>query len=869
MNTKKRVMNALQNWLIDEYVAVTGDEQCICDEEQMILAVGQNILHLANTATKHLILQELGREEVASNEELIELLLVFATRCSDCREYIQRIVLMDDADQKYLMDIIQTHSQSEAEEDDVEPEFTMIEPPELSIQQGIPSIDAEKLTADSVLVARLKQEVVDLRRSHAEKIAELNDIILKQANSTTDAELELLRKDQAIKDLKDVIQDFEKKNADLESQCATNITLKDQLNAACDELDILRPQAAKVDAAEAKNEMLKLKLEDLQNVKQQLKTEYENHTATFTELTALKQEAEALRKLKPTMETYRSELAELKITYEECRLRLSGKEEEILVLRRNIESLTGGHQGSLLQTQSLAEELRESQEQLRAMERVGGIGEGMSELNPALMQELKRLQAENTELLSKLDNSSLESLAQLEKNLTDAKVMNNSLQKKLLATKDSLELALSNIETLKLRLTHSQLDYVVLTQQFNEASIMAAADVEGQQARSYENLTALQLRHDAAFEASTKRFEGIIADISETLRICEETLSEKLAIIEHLTSEGLNKDETISTLTSELAQSRADMEETLAEHAQRVSQMEESHAQQLSDQKAASESQMSQLLADSEHEKHVLVEAHTVQLNLKKRELEQSAADLDAESEKRRKVERAHNFYKTETFRLKSQLQLAMASSGSGNGDVDTAMKEMKAMQMQLDEANAELNHLRALTGSGSAVLGGLDGEIALANTAIGAAGANVDHTTSIATSRPIRAVRVKQTKTDDKDIIASLNANATGANVAASAATGNIYGFANLEQQNELNEKKIEQLTREKREMLSKSLEESKEKQEISQKLLVSEKQVANLSSELRKLMLEKERLERRLMKSGDMGFVNDENVKNQARIV
>jgi hypothetical protein len=42
------------------------------------------------------------------------------------------------------------------------------------------------------------------------------------------------------------------------------------------------------------------------------------------------------------------------------------------------------------------------------MERTNGVGESISELNPALMQELEKLRAEKSSLLEKLDLSSLE-----------------------------------------------------------------------------------------------------------------------------------------------------------------------------------------------------------------------------------------------------------------------------------------------------------------------------------------------------------------------------------------------------------------------------------------------------------------------------
>ena len=65
--------------------------------------------------------------------------------------------------------------------------------------------------------------------------------------------------------------------------------------------------------------------------------------------------------------------------------------------------------------------------------------------------------------------------------------------------------------------------------------------------------------------------------------------------------------------------------------------------------------------------------------------------------------------------------------------------------------------------------------------------------------------------------------------------------------EQTEVIDKRVEQLTREKRELLSKNLEENKERMEVSQKLIVSEREVRTLKAKVTKMTLEKERGERR----------------------
>lgn len=69
--------------------------------------------------------------------------------------------------------------------------------------------------------------------------------------------------------------------------------------------------------------------------------------------------------------------------------------------------------------------------------------------------------------------------------------------------------------------------------------------------------------------------------------------------------------------------------------------------------------------------------------------------------------------------------------------------------------------------------------------------------------------------------------------------------------EQTELLERKIDQMNREKRELIAKNHEESKEKTELNQRLLQHEQEYATLKAKFVKLELEKERLERRLAKN------------------
>lgn len=75
-----------------------------------------------------------------------------------------------------------------------------------------------------------------------------------------------------------------------------------------------------------------------------------------------------------------------------------------------------------------------------------------------------------------------------------------------------------------------------------------------------------------------------------------------------------------------------------------------------------------------------------------------------------------------------------------------------------------------------------------------------------------------------------------------------NTAFYGGLIDQSEIVDKRIEQLSKEKRELIAKSLEGNKEKMELSQKLIQAEKEVTSLKTKLTKVTLDKERLERKI---------------------
>jgi hypothetical protein len=302
------------------------------------------------------------------------------------------------------------------------------------------------------------------------------------------------------------------------------------------------------------------------------------------------------------------------------------------------------------------------------------------------------------------------------------------------------------------------------------------------------------------------------AHLEETRNLSLRWEREKVGLkneIDHLTTqyEGtvrelqLSKEET-NMLQEAVVAMRANVEaadQTTTALEGDIAAMREEHTKELRDREAEMASRI--VAVKAEFEQRLISETSAAKESverLTKREAE-LGADIEEERIKRRKVEREKKFFEAEVHRHKTQAQ----SSGTGSSqEVESAAKEMKSMQMELDAAYKELERLRVRN----------EGAAADGNS----------------------ASRIRT---------ASQSAASTGA-------------------ASDLNAKKVEQLTRERRELIAKSLEENKEKLDLSQKLLTAEKELTSLKMKVTKLTLEKERMERKQQVGASQG--SDENLVN-----
>eukprot|EP01033_Poteriospumella_lacustris_P004183 gene4183-2982_t len=774
-------------------------------------------------------------------EEIVTQMLVYAVSSFDCphrESFVRNILQMDQEVQEFLMCTIQhtlqQQSEASATNDNGDDEADAEAPVDADVETEATAMDAsvavdvsmdiaieyserttrpqahESVLQDACascqyfeqLVDKLKTEKAHERKALEGEIAELKSHVASETSKLVDAELVLQEKDRVLKELESKVADhdaLEGKLDDLARQVAEKVATISTLQ---DQLDVDRSKLEKFDAMEKNLVKMKEKLADLKEIQQQLKTETEAHSQTYQSLIAAEQTVAELRPFQSQVEEYRLELAEKAIALSEAQCRLSEAEHHIGRLQTHIAAMEAGKQ-SLLSSQShLAEELQATAEELRSREKFSGLGEGMTEFNPALMQELSKLRAENSDLWAKLDRTSLDAVEKLQREVADQKAIAKSLTEKWQTTKTALEHTARDLDQTRRQLLDLTLLHQALVRTKDEHDAMHAEDLAQQLDDKRHLFLTLQ-------------------DTTSTL---------------HATADALE------TMTGKRKREQADHAATLQqlhqEHTDALAQCEEAHDDAVAD----------------------LQQRHAAALAEAEQRLVLLQADLDQEVVKRRKVERLKKLYETESQRQRLQLQHMTAAqesnggAGFAHGDFDVAAKEIRSLQEKLDEAHRELQQWKTQAASSGVVVDKENQSKSQANAAAGAAAQTA--TTATAAAASTSSLRKPPLRMLNPSASSGLAGGASNGLNNASTAKVNPAAMINYAEQAELHDKQLEQLAREKRELLTKSLEENKEKMELSQRLLALDKENAQLKADLRKRTLEKERLERNLIKSGKLSM-------------
>uniref|UniRef100_A0A663FGN7 Protein Hook homolog 3 n=1 Tax=Aquila chrysaetos chrysaetos TaxID=223781 RepID=A0A663FGN7_AQUCH len=367
-----------------------------------------------NLIGEHADAAELGR--------MLQLILGCAVNCEQKQEYIQTIMMMEESVQHVVMTAIQELMSKESPVSLGNDAYV-----ELDRQLKKTTEELNEALATKEEIAQrcheLDMQVAALQEEKSSLLAE-NQILMERLNQSDSIEdpnspagrrhlqlqtqleqlqEETFRLEAAKDDYRIRCEELEKEIAELRQQTEELTTLAEEAQSLKDEIDILRHSSDKVAKLESQVESYKKKLEDLGDLRRQVKLLEEKNTIYMQNTVSLEEELRKANAARSQLETYkrqrlRTERDSLKETIEELRC-------------------VQAQEGQLTTTGLMPLGRQEPSDSLAA-----------EIVTPEIKEKLIRLQHENKMLKLNQEGSDNEKIALLQSLLDDANLRKNELE---------------------------------------------------------------------------------------------------------------------------------------------------------------------------------------------------------------------------------------------------------------------------------------------------------------------------------------------------------------------------------------------------------------------------------------------------------
>jgi chromosome segregation ATPase len=211
---------------------------------------------------------------------------------------------------------------------------------------------------------------------------------------------------------------------------------KQELAGVKDEMELMLHTKGMLAETTEKLRNYKERLQQCSDVKDALQREEQFHSKSVEECLRLDNELKILQPLKHQLEDYKTRAADVEVKFAESQDELRKWKHESLTLASTNEELLKGSESQ----QEEIEELRKRvQTEERAREASAGVGDGMSELNPELKEEVLRLRNENNQLRAFKNKRETDSVQKMEQKMEDLERLQERYKNQYLSTKGKLE----------------------------------------------------------------------------------------------------------------------------------------------------------------------------------------------------------------------------------------------------------------------------------------------------------------------------------------------------------------------------------------------------------------------------------------------
>eukprot|EP00557_Chaetoceros_sp_GSL56_P014731 CAMPEP_0176481868 /NCGR_PEP_ID=MMETSP0200_2-20121128/3065_1 /TAXON_ID=947934 /ORGANISM="Chaetoceros sp., Strain GSL56" /LENGTH=1065 /DNA_ID=CAMNT_0017878133 /DNA_START=24 /DNA_END=3221 /DNA_ORIENTATION=+ len=300
-------------------------------------------------------------------------------------------------------------------------------------------------------VVKLEKEAMELSKRNNELQQELEN--LRQQENATRVRCEemeaihravrlkleseaLVRENEMQEEFSGKIIALERELSKAQTLAEEASTAKEQLANLKDEFDILQHSNVKLQQTENQVHKLKMKLEQMGDLKKALDNEEKAHNDAVNKCIQLENELAGIGPIKRQLEEYKMRATNAEVRLVDC-------EQEIMKLREVSEQVSGLNsdlqRGNRLH-QAEAEHWRRTLENTEKDSESGpAVGDGICELNPLIKEELLRLRNENVRLRDFAAKREDDSVQRLEEKLEDAERLADKFKNLYLETKNSLE----------------------------------------------------------------------------------------------------------------------------------------------------------------------------------------------------------------------------------------------------------------------------------------------------------------------------------------------------------------------------------------------------------------------------------------------
>uniref|UniRef100_A0A8K9UDK6 Calponin-homology (CH) domain-containing protein n=1 Tax=Oncorhynchus mykiss TaxID=8022 RepID=A0A8K9UDK6_ONCMY len=403
-----------------------------------------------NLIGEHSDAAELGR--------MLQLILGCAVNCEQKQENIQTIMMLEESVQHVVMTAIQELMSKECPVVGGNELYADID---RQLKKTVEDLNDALVTKEEIAQRchELDMQVAALQEERGSLLAE-NQILMERLNQSDSIEdlnspvgrrhlqlqtqlehlqEETFRMEAAKDDYRIHCRELEKELTELRGQNEELTSLADEAQTLKDEMDVLRHSSDKVSKLEVMVESYKKKLEDLGDLRRQVKLLEEKNTLYMQNTVSLEEEVRKANTTRGQLESYKRQVVELQNKLSEESKKTDKMEFEYKRLKEKVDSLQKEKDRMRSERDSLKETIEElrcvkaQKEQLSTGMVPLGSNEGSDSLaeeiiTPEIREKLIRLQHENNMLKLAQEGSDNEKIALLQSLLEDANSRKNELE---------------------------------------------------------------------------------------------------------------------------------------------------------------------------------------------------------------------------------------------------------------------------------------------------------------------------------------------------------------------------------------------------------------------------------------------------------